>query len=402
MQPIKLTIFGKFWDSQLYKGRLYLFDLDGSLRVVDWDKLIESFHIPDRCDVVMECAFTRSDYLYGNKWQRFFADAEIKSILLSKFDDLLKQNLEVSSGQLDMATLYQTNNPLPYAHNDALCYKDYLYGASQDGFFSHSLNTTGSSVPIFSQLWDAPISNIDVKLGVLALSVSEYGLFRSRVLGQSNPVNAYETRIKQVSRDFSGDCNYISSSILSFGYDFGASLIEYRSPKRAVESAEEARSSEYFNTEPLRTVEAEEIFEKSIGDQAYIWGSKNRMCMVQDGSLEVTEYQTTNPRRKKVAKNVATYTLPTKDHPVSADNAVFGTLIELDDSLLVIRSDRRVEKIKGEPTNWRVFPRSKYYINHLHVIFEDRMEILSYNHDYFVDQHEKEFGEPVIEYHFGL
>lgn len=35
---------------------------------------------------------------------------------------------------------------------------------------------------------------------------------------------------------------------------------------------------------------------------------------------------------------------------------------------------------------WRVYPRSKRYENHLHVIYEDRLTVYSYNHDYFVDQ----------------
>ena len=41
---------------------------------------------------------------------------------------------------------------------------------------------------------------------------------------------------------------------------------------------------------------------------------------------------------------------------------------------------------------WRVFPRSKHYVNHLHVILDDRIEIYSFNNDYFVDQRSKKAG----------
>jgi hypothetical protein len=48
--------------------------------------------------------------------------------------------------------------------------------------------------------------------------------------------------------------------------------------------------------------------------------------------------------------------------------------------------------MKGEPTNWRVFPRSRDYRNHLHIIYEDHVEIVIFTHDYFIDQHTKLAG----------
>ena len=48
--------------------------------------------------------------------------------------------------------------------------------------------------------------------------------------------------------------------------------------------------------------------------------------------------------------------------------------------------------LSGEPINWRVFPRSKFYENHLHIVYPDRLEILSFNDDYFVDQEKKKAG----------
>src|SRR5436189_6237058 len=118
MQPVKLTIHGRFWDSQLYKGRLYLFDLNGSLRELDWNALVESFQVPDRCRLALECAFRRSDYLYGNKWEKFYGDQEISTLLASKFDELLRQNLTIDTLQLDRLTKTHANTPFHYAHND--------------------------------------------------------------------------------------------------------------------------------------------------------------------------------------------------------------------------------------------------------------------------------------------
>lgn len=45
-----------------------------------------------------------------------------------------------------------------------------------------------------------------------------------------------------------------------------------------------------------------------------------------------------------------------------------------------------------EVVKWRVYPRSIQYTNQLHVIYNDRMEILSFNDDYFENQEKKLFG----------
>ncbi len=48
--------------------------------------------------------------------------------------------------------------------------------------------------------------------------------------------------------------------------------------------------------------------------------------------------------------------------------------------------------LEGEPVNWCVFPKSTYYTNQLHVVYEDHLCIHSFNHDYFVNQDTKSVG----------
>jgi hypothetical protein len=61
--------------------------------------------------------------------------------------------------------------------------------------------------------------------------------------------------------------------------------------------------------------------------------------------------------------------------------------------LLIISSDARgYTFLEGEPVNWRVFPKSKYYTNQLHAVYDDYFCIYSFNDDYFVDQKQKQAG----------
>ena len=51
-----------------------------------------------------------------------------------------------------------------------------------------------------------------------------------------------------------------------------------------------------------------------------------------------------------------------------------------------------VKKNQEDIIRWRVFPRSTCYVNQLHVIYNNRIEIISFNDDYFVNQKNKKFG----------
>jgi hypothetical protein len=70
-------------------------------------------------------------------------------------------------------------------------------------------------------------------------------------------------------------------------------------------------------------------------------------------------------------------------------------IIELERALLVILSTGEQIVVPGEPVNWKIFPRSRFYENQLHVAYGDRFEIYSFNQDYFVDQAAKTIGAVV-------
>src|SRR4030095_6125666 len=140
MVPLKLIVPGKYWDSQIYKGRLYLFGRDGDIRTIDWDKLIGEWKIKDRFRLALDCAFRRSDYLYGHKWSLLFADEEIRDLIQAKFRGLAERILEISSEHLEQFVLGRQDSPFPFPHADTTIYLDYLYAASRKGVFCARLS----------------------------------------------------------------------------------------------------------------------------------------------------------------------------------------------------------------------------------------------------------------------
>jgi hypothetical protein len=77
---------------------------------------------------------------------------------------------------------------------------------------------------------------------------------------------------------------------------------------------------------------------------------------------------------------------------VATGTAPFGTVLELDNRVVVLRSDGQIETFDGEVVHWRAFPRSENYSNQLHLIYDDHIRIVSFMHDYFVEQTGKLMG----------
>lgn len=130
MTTPQILLEGKFFDTQLYAGRLYLWGRDRSLSVVNWDRLIDSIQVPDRLKVALTCAYRRSEYLYGDARDSVFADSDIKQVLLSKFDELAASPITISKARLAEFLERQQDNPLPFPHADCTIYGKVIYAGS--------------------------------------------------------------------------------------------------------------------------------------------------------------------------------------------------------------------------------------------------------------------------------
>ncbi len=62
---------------------------------------------------------------------------------------------------------------------------------------------------------------------------------------------------------------------------------------------------------------------------------------------------------------------------LAARSGLFGTVIEAGDHLFTLTKDG-IDRISTRPVSWRVFPRAKNYLNHLHVVERDRLLIQAY------------------------
>ncbi len=391
METLKIIIPGEYYDSQIHSGYLYLWSIDGHIITLDWNKLIESITIPDRLNLAMWCAFRESEYLYGKRWKPIFNDREFFEVLIKKFEDLSKQALDISPSQFNKCIIKEQSNPFPFPHSDTNIHWNKLYVGSRSGIREAACNLS-SQYPISKKskvVSDIPVLGLSAANQILAIAAGDEGLFEYNFgSGEANQENKLTLRLKE----HSNLARWLYTSLFSSSYfneGFLADFIE-----KEPENGDAPKGQRTF----LNTFSANQIFSQSARNgkspTLFTWGVQDKICRATRNAIEIIQY---NPFKglsfEQRFKTLGSVDLENPgENIVTADSALFGYIIESDEGLLVINSLLERMWLPGEPVNWRVFPKSRFYTNQLHVIYEDHLQIHSFNQDYFVDQKEKKVG----------
>lgn len=385
MQPLKMTIPGRFWDTQLYSGRLYLFDLEGRLTTVDWDRFITEWEIHEDLRLPLECGFLRGDLLYGDKWATVFKHRNMREFISHLFGELAGHRDLIADYGVSRATIREQDSPFPFPHTDATIFKNRMYVTAQSGLFESACNKArGNPVSRNStRLWDCPTLSVTASYSALSLAGGSEGLYEYSL----DDVFHFGSSPELVESRNCVSSNWTYFSIYGSSHRDGGFLVAY----------ENARDE--YNVDPRRaerrklsTLTQEELFT----EQGYSWGYRNRLCLVRSGGVQLLSYYPFGKGddwHDQIEDLGFVRLRPWKGNVVSGAVTPFGVVIECENAVVVVPSDGSDPvTLKGEPVNWRVFPRSKHYQNQLHIVYEDRLEIWSFNHDYFVNQEEKVLG----------
>jgi hypothetical protein len=388
MQPLRIVIPGEYWDSQIYSGRLFLFERTGDIRTLDWDKTIQEWAVTPKLRIALECAFRRSDYLYGDRWNLLLSDEEIKDLILRKFHLLGKEDLVLPTNRLEKVTLGRQKNPFPFPHSDLTIYQKNMYAASKSGLFRASCGTK-TTHPVSTRpekKWDGPIHSLAASYGNLALASGSEGLFEFEINQDHARWDSEKSPISQLSKKHCSSCNWLFYSIYGSSHtESGGFLASFEKH----EKIPDYNNRRNFERKPDGILSDTAIFK----DAGFSWGAQDKICQAVGGDVHVVRYTPWSQDPSKKIEHLGKLEVRSgSERVISGAVAMFGTVIEYDDGLIALLSDGRQHRIPGEPVSWRVFSRSKHYENQLHVIYEDQLVILSFNHDYFVSQEEKLSG----------
>lgn len=387
MQTLKLKLQGSFYDSQIYSGRLYLWSNEGTIITLDWDKLIESITVPDNLRLALVCAFQQSEYLYGDHWKLVFEDAEIKTAIEKKFRELATNVIKFTQTDLSQFVIREQDNPLPFPHADCTIYRNILYLGGPSGVYSANCSKRNKN-PISirpTKVWDGPALSLAASYLTLAISAGDEGLFEYKM------ESTYEwpryPELQPLIMQHSNSARWLFASMFSSSYFNEGYLADF--------IPEEDKYGEGWRHRELRRIiPSSEIFghKTKNGASTLTWGVHDKVCFATQKSVEVVQYSPYKDANERFIRLGLVETEQLDGDIVSGDSALFGFIVEGEDGLLIINSLLESIWLPGEPVNWRVFPKSKFYTNQLHVIYDDHLCIHSFNQDYFVDQKTKKVG----------
>lgn len=396
MQPVKITLKGDYYDCQIYRGRLYLWTFNGDLKVYNWNEIVQSLIKKDTDKIAMTFCFLDGNYLYKSSLIELFKDIDFKKLLLNKFSRIEKPVFHLTEKELDKFLFGQQETPTGILPTDTEIYSNKLYFIHEKGLFSGSAHRNKSDkYPVSSRptkLWDCNLLSIKAnKYPQLALSGGDEGLFELN-MATSLPSNLerVERKIFQISKNHSSFSNY------SFLNIYNTSLVENSFLAMFKWNITKDKNQ---NDKPLRdydtSIADKEIFNINSNRHFISWGIEDKLYKATDGGFEIIKfnnYANEEKGEQKFTRLNSVNLQAWKGKVINGGTAYFGNIVECENALVVVQSNGEYLTIPGPITRWRVYPRSMNYENHLHVILDDRIEIYSFNHDYFLDQEEKNIG----------
>lgn len=394
MDAVKIKIPGAFWDSQIYSGEIILFTDGGGVRRFDWRQFIDS--IADQHFKVMTAlriAFVDGELFYNEKVRKILLDPEVSRVIKSQLDGLASMDLWVSDNSREMGR--ETSSPFDFMPTDTDVYYNNVIASGDNGLFSCARGNIGkrSSGVFVEKHHDAKF--IQVKASdrntAVAAAAGDDGLLEFTFDREGSDARLAASKL--LAQRPCSACDWAFQSVVGWTESDGF-LANFREERQRGKT-EKIRLFD-------RVINFSEFFDSSIDNQSksFSWGAREKFYRISNGSISVVERSDSSKSRKK-AMNESTGEFKIidriaanldADSIVSTGTAPFGSVVELSDRILVIRSDGRMDTFHGELVHWRIFPRSSNYSNQLHLIYEDHMEVISFVHDYFVDQIDKRFG----------
>lgn len=399
IQNKKIIIEGSFWDSYIYSNNLFLFGRDKTLKSYRWDEFVKS-HVYNETDrLAYRCAFYQSDFLYGIKEKELFNDSEIKKIMLDKFNRI--QDIHVSENDLSPFKTFNTTIEFPHLTIDIGVFKNKLYYCDSSGLFFRNIRNNNKNAVVSSRAnkcWDAYIQCLKINnYGRVALSASSDGLFELNTKYDNELMyikfKKVEEKIFQLTDRHSSYCCWAFSSVLNCSYLGDVQLLGFKYVNNDFNDYLE----EGMNF--IEEYDGNGIFENinNLGSDSIIISENEKLYKISSKLIEGVEYhQKYLGTNEEIFKPILMRLQELNDEIIDAAVVEFGVVVETKRFLHVLLSTGEdiftINKNQEDIVRWRVFPRSTCYVNQLHVIYDNRIEIISFNDDYFINQKDKKIG----------
>jgi hypothetical protein len=388
MQPVEVRIPGEFWDSFIYNNRLYLVTLDGFIKTYNWERIVHSLAIAPDCRPLFLQYLTRGQEWYSPQLQRILESPIICQTVRSLTKKIAGQAYEVLPKSMQ-AALIETSSSPSHPHTDIEGFYNVLYFSSLDGIYAASLGRKLAKG--FQRMTDVPALRVACSWGSMAVAAGSEGMFDHLLTDFKRSNNRIEPR--RLSDRYCAGCSWTSFDVVGSSGPRDAGFIAAFSKPKA-EEKESSLSLTVTSRDLIQVIDSKAIFHSTGG---LLFGAQDVLVMASRKRLEIDGY---NPRlRDEKAKVVdfqqALFSERSLDVSELAEDAiggaatVYGILVEMDNALLLRGVDGTISGF-GQPINWRTFPRSRNYLNQLHVTGDDYVSIFAFPDDYFISTKDRE------------
>lgn len=333
MASLNILIEGRFLDSYIYSGNLLLLDENYILSIYKWD-------------LVVEIATSKHQV------------EELESLLKDSSQQFSLNIDEIIISADELASAFSSSIELGLWPSDINVFANILYVSSENGVVRYDLDyqkgELGGKFLIFDEM---------------SFSVSPNSSNRVAIAAGKSGVLTFVPRTKSLSRN----------DLREFDCDPCTDL-DWQSTTLVTNTALGVKRADFmpmpiFNDFDTR----EDFYEKFREFKEFVPKvnyKENAECSWIGGdriySLNFDKNITVESLNKKEVITSVKSNIESKI--IKAKSSSFGAVLETDESLYIIRSDEP-QRVYGEPVNWRVFPRAKFYSNHLHIITDDNIEI---------------------------
>lgn len=333
MKTLKLFIEGRFLDSYIYSGLLFLLGEDYVLSIYKWDNIVEKTTTLNNSHAFIDVLIDSTESIPQSDIKLFISLNDIK--------------------QSHLSSIRLNNWP-----SDINVYANILYISSEDGVIRYNLDYKNGTLTNEFLIYDGS-----------SFSISPNSSNRLAIAAGKDGVLTFIPLSKYLNR------NYVEEFISEPCMD-----VDWQSTVLLANTVNGVHRANYLPRPEMKEFNDKQIFFEKFKEfkqyrptpisqeQVHLsWvGGDKVYYLNNDNSISIESIWKNNKVKK--SKNYISSNI------IKAKSAAFGAILETESDLYFINQSDAI-KIHSEPVNWRVFPRAKNYSNHLHIISEDTIEI---------------------------
>ncbi len=392
MRPLRLQLSGRYWDAFLYDGVLYAFTLDGKLERYRWDSLIRAIPWGQSLSPVAWHLLARGRMWYSTTMQQLLRSPTFSQFLQSQIEILSSRKWTVSRTFMAKFLIDAEDAP-NFPHSDVEAYYNQLFVASPAGIYQETLAKRGSGG--FTQVTDLPSLRISAGYSALGIAAGADGLWEHSVL-DLGPRGVRDAQGLLLSEASCHACSWARFDLVGSGIDGRSVIAAFTKPARRT-TAGTFVPDEYEDLDHafLETIDGQAI----LGESKFAFAAGDQLFSLAEGNVTAVTWNPykrragfgADPSQANLGRRSQRVPNSVQGEVLDAVGTIFGIVIETQQRLTVLASDGSTAHFT-EPTNWRAFPRSTRYVNQLHVVNSQGIQVNAYAHDYFIESKLRQFA----------